>query len=158
MLEMTTELQRHVEHIRMIVELQQTYATSSSLVEATSLEELLEDALRISAAALGRHGITLERQLVPLPRLMLDKHKLLQILLNLLSNAKYALNHQPPGQRLLRVNVSRPAEDRVCVQVSDNGMGIAPELLTKIFQHGFTTRKEGDRIEEVLAQAQQRDG
>lgn len=143
LLAMVADLQRHVEHIRVIVELQQTYATSSSIVEAASLVELLEDALRISEGALARHGITLERQLTPLPPMMLDKHKLLQILLNLISNAKYALDDKPPGERRLSLKIDRSAEDRVCVQVQDNGMGIAPELLTKIFQHGFTTRKEG---------------
>lgn len=143
LLAMTDALHRHVEHIRTIVELQQSYAMSSSLVEAASLEELLEDALRIQGAALGRHGITLERHLIPLPRVMVDKHKLLQILLNLISNAKYALNDNPPGERRLTVRLERPADDRVRMQVCDNGMGIAPELLTKIFQHGFTTRKEG---------------
>ncbi|MCY1078425.1 sensor histidine kinase [Archangium lansingense] len=143
MLSMTDSLHRHVEHIRMIVELQQSYATSSSLVEPASLEELLEDALRINGAALGRHGITLERHVMPLPRMMVDKHKLLQILLNLISNAKYALNDNPPGERRLTVKLEHPADNRVRVQVCDNGMGIAPELLTKIFQHGFTTRKEG---------------
>ncbi|MFY0567337.1 sensor histidine kinase [Archangium lansingense] len=143
MLSMTDSLHRHVEHIRMIVELQQSYATSSSLVEPASLEELLEDALRINGAALGRHGITLERHVMPLPRMMVDKHKLLQILLNLISNAKYALNNNPPGERRLTVKLEHPADNRIRVQVCDNGMGIAPELLTKIFQHGFTTRKEG---------------
>lgn len=143
MLEMTADLHRHVEHIRMTVELQQNYAISSSLVEAISLEELIDDALRISAAALGRHGISIERKSVPLPRLVLDKHKLLQIILNLVSNAKYALNEKPAGQRRLAVQVDRPSEDRIRLRVIDNGMGISPELLTKIFQHGFTTRKEG---------------
>lgn len=143
MLHMTAALHRHVEHIRTIVELQQSYAMSSSLVEAASLEELLEDAIRINGAALGRHGVSLERHIIPLPRLMVDKHKLLQIILNLISNAKYALNDNPPGERRLTVKVDRPTEERVRVQVCDNGMGIAPELLTKIFQHGFTTRKEG---------------
>jgi C4-dicarboxylate-specific signal transduction histidine kinase len=143
MLELTGDLHRYVEHIRMIVELQQTYATTSSLVEAASLEELVEDALRISEPALGRHGVTLERHILPLPRQMLDRHKLLQIVLNLISNAKYALNDKPAGERRLTLRIDRPAEDRVRLQVSDNGMGIAPELLTKIFQHGFTTRKEG---------------
>ncbi|MFE8598915.1 sensor histidine kinase [Archangium violaceum] len=143
MLAMTESLHRHVDHIRTIVELQQSYAVSSSLVEAVSLEELIEDALRINGAALGRHGVSLERHIAPLPRLMVDKHKLLQIILNLISNAKYALNGNPPGERRLTVKVERPAEERVSVHVSDNGMGIAPELLTKIFQHGFTTRKEG---------------
>jgi signal transduction histidine kinase len=140
---MAADLQRHVEHIRAIVEVQQTYALSSSLVEATSLEELIEDALRISAAALGRHGIRIEREVAPLPRLLIDKHKLLQILLNLISNAKYALDSKPPGERRLCVRIDRPTQEQVRVQVIDNGMGMAAELLPKIFQHGFTTRKEG---------------
>jgi two-component system, NtrC family, sensor kinase len=127
----------------MIVELQQTYAMASSMQEATSLEELVEDALRINGAALGRHAITIQRELAPLPRVMVDKHKLLQILLNLISNAKYALDAKPPAERQLRVKLDRPTDDQIRVQVADNGMGIAPELLTKIFQHGFTTRKEG---------------
>jgi C4-dicarboxylate-specific signal transduction histidine kinase len=143
MLEMTTALHRHVEHIRMIVELQQTYALSTNLVEAASLEELVEDALRINAAALGRHGVTVERHFTPLPNVMVDKHKLLQIVLNLISNAKYAVNDNPAGERRLILRIERPTDDRVHVQVRDNGMGIAPELLTKIFQHGFTTRKDG---------------
>jgi signal transduction histidine kinase len=143
MLTMTAALHRHVEHIRMIVELQQGYATASSIVEAASLEELIEDAIRINGAGLGRHGVSLERHLVPLPRVMVDKHKLLQILLNLISNAKYAVNDNPPGERRLTVRLERPSDGRFRVQVCDNGMGIAPELLTKIFQHGFTTRKEG---------------
>ncbi|WNG15869.1 sensor histidine kinase [Cystobacter fuscus] len=143
LLEMTAALHRHVEHIRMIVELQQSYATSSSIVEVTSLQELVEDALRINAAALGRHGVTVERHFDPLPHVMVDKHKLLQIILNLISNAKYAVNDNPDGERRLTLRVERPTEDRVQVQVRDNGMGIAPELLTKIFQHGFTTRKDG---------------
>ncbi len=143
MLEMAAGLQRHVEHVRMIVELQQNYATATSIVEATSLEELIEDAIRVSGPALGRHGITLERQFIPLPRLMVDKHRLLQILLNLISNAKYAMKDTPAEQRRLTLKIDRPTEERVRVQVRDNGMGIAPELLTKIFQHGFTTRKEG---------------
>jgi signal transduction histidine kinase len=143
LLELATDLQRHVEHIRLIVELQQTYATSSCLVETASMEELIEDALRINEGALARHGITIERQFASLPPLLLDKHKLLQILLNLVSNAKYAMNDKPPGERRLTLKLERPAENRLCLQVKDNGMGIAPELLTKIFQHGFTTRKEG---------------
>ena len=143
MLDMAAGLQRHVEHIRMIVELQQNYATSSSIVEAASLEELLEDAVRISGPALGRHGIALERQFTPLPRVLVDKHRLLQILLNRISNAKYAMKDTPAEQRRLSLIIDRPTDERVRVQVRDNGMGIAPELLTKIFQHGFTTRKEG---------------
>jgi signal transduction histidine kinase len=143
MLEMTAALHRHVEHIRAIVDLQQRHASSAGLMEPTSLEELIEDALRISAAALGRHDVIIERQFARLPRVLIDKHRVLQIVLNLISNAKYALADNPRDERRLVLRLEGPSVDRVRVQVSDNGMGIAPALLMKIFQHGFTTRKDG---------------
>ena len=143
MLEVTDELNRHVEHIRVIVDLQQSYAKTAVLEEIVSIEEIVEDALRMSAAALRRHDIRVERRFAELPLGSVDKHKVLQILLNLIGNAKYALDENRPGDRVVIVQIERPAEDRVRVQVIDNGMGISAETLPKIFQHGFTTRKEG---------------
>ncbi|HEX8436183.1 ATP-binding protein, partial [Archangium sp.] len=70
-------------------------------------------------------------------------HKVLMILVNLISNAKYALDEAPAEQRCLTLRLEAPTADRVRIEVRDNGMGIAPELLTRIFQHGFTTRDEG---------------
>jgi len=87
--------------------------------------------------------VKVERHLAPLPQVMTDKHKVLMILVNLISNAKYALDSAPVGQRCLTLRLEAPAADRVRIEVRDNGMGIEPELLTRIFQHGFTTRDEG---------------
>jgi PAS domain S-box-containing protein len=143
MLEVTGELNRHVEHIRVIVDLQQSYAKTAVLEEIVSLEEIVEDALRMSAAALERHEIRVERRFAELRPGPVDKHKVLQILLNLIGNAKYALAENKPGDRVVIVQIERPAEDRARIQVIDNGMGISPEALPRIFQHGFTTRKEG---------------
>jgi len=143
MLELTAALHRHVDHVRTIVELQQSYATGATLVEETSLRELIEDAIRINAAALGRHKVVIERELSELPRVMVDKHKVMQIVLNLISNAKYAVEKLEPSARRLTVRMDRPVDDRLRIQVIDNGEGIEPALLTKIFQHGFTTRKTG---------------
>jgi two-component system, NtrC family, sensor kinase len=143
MLEMSSTLLKHVEHIRAIVDVQQSYATSSSLVEETLLGDVLDEALRITVAAFERHSVQVEHHIPELPTLVLDRHKVLQILLNLLSNAKYALEGVAAGERRIVVRADSPAEGRVRIQISDNGMGIAPELLTKVFQHGFTTRKAG---------------
>ncbi|ATB40030.1 serine/threonine protein kinase [Cystobacter fuscus] len=66
----------------------------------------------------------------------------LQILINLLSNAKHALDGVPEGQRNLWVRLE--AEGNVArIQVEDDGVGIAPELMDSLFAHGFTTRKDG---------------
>jgi C4-dicarboxylate-specific signal transduction histidine kinase len=134
---------RYTEHIGDIVKVQQNYARTPRLHEPVQLAELLEDALRINSAGLMRHRVTVQRQLTPLPPVLTDKHKVLMILVNLVSNAKYAMDEVSPSERLLRVTLEQTQPDRVHLTIHDNGMGIAPEMLTRIFQYGFTTRAEG---------------
>jgi C4-dicarboxylate-specific signal transduction histidine kinase len=71
-----------------------------------------------------------------------DKHKVLQILINLISNAKYALDAVPEGERTLRVRLFSDGT-RAFIQMVDNGVGIAPEVRERLFAHGYTTRKDG---------------
>jgi signal transduction histidine kinase len=134
---------RYTEHIGDIVKLQQSYARLPRLQERVRLSELVEDALRISAAGLGRHQLKVERQLEPLPPVLADKHKVLMILINLISNARHALEAASVEERCLTVKVGLATLERIRLEVSDNGVGIAPELLTRIFQYGFTTRTGG---------------
>jgi signal transduction histidine kinase len=134
---------RYTEHIGDIVKLQQSYARTPRLHEPVVLSELLEDALRINAAGLTRHQVKVERHLAQLPPVLTDKHKALMILVNLISNAKYAVDELPAAERRLVVTMAPAGTDRVRIEVSDNGMGIEPEMLTRIFQYGFTTREEG---------------
>ncbi|PTL78370.1 histidine kinase [Vitiosangium sp. GDMCC 1.1324] len=134
---------RYTEHIGDIVKVQQSYARTPRVHEQTQLSDLVEDALRINSAGLTRHQVSIERRLELLPPVLTDKHKLLMILVNLVSNAKYAMDDVPPAERRLSVTMKRSGTDRVRIEVRDNGMGIAPELLTRIFQYGFTTREDG---------------
>jgi C4-dicarboxylate-specific signal transduction histidine kinase len=134
---------RYTEHIGDIVKVQQDYARTPRMHEQVSLGELVEDALRINGAGLTRHQVKVRRQLASLPPVMTDKHKTLMILVNLVSNAKYALDEVTSGERVLTVKLEQASADRVRIVIHDNGMGIAPELLTRIFQYGFTTREEG---------------
>ncbi|WNG52123.1 AAA family ATPase [Archangium minus] len=135
-------MNRHVEHIRAIVQVQQTYAKTSLLLEECDLGQLVDDTLRIQQAALQRHGITVNLVVSRVPRVRLDKHKVLQILINLVSNAKYALDTVPEGQRHMTVRLTAE-KGKARIQVVDNGSGIAPEHQAKLFSHGFTTRKDG---------------
>jgi signal transduction histidine kinase len=136
------EVGRYTEHIGDIVKLQQNHARLPKLREPVQLSELVEDALRINAAGPGRQGVKVERRLTPLPPVLADKHKVLMILLNLISNAEHALAGASVEERCLTVKVDPVASERIRIEVSDNGVGIAPELLTRIFQYGFTTRAE----------------
>ncbi|WNG39856.1 AAA family ATPase [Archangium violaceum] len=132
----------HIEHIRAIVQVQQTYARTSLMTEECDLAQLIDDALRIQTAALQRHGVTVHRELTAVPRVHVDKHKVLQILINLISNAKHALDEVPEGKRNMRVRLT--AEGNMArIQVVDDGVGIEPGMKNKLFAHGFTTRKDG---------------
>jgi C4-dicarboxylate-specific signal transduction histidine kinase len=72
-----------------------------------------------------------------------DRHKVLQILINLLRNSKYALDEQGGQAKRLVVRVGMAAPDRVKISIADNGIGIAPDCVTRIFNHGFTTKRKG---------------
>jgi len=132
-----------VEHIKEIVATQQDYGRVSGVAEKVRVTDLVEDLLRIHKADLDEHGVSIERVYQPdLPEISVDKHKVLQILLNLTSNAKHACVDSGREKRLVTVRVSN-GDDRIRVAVGDNGAGISAENLKKIFNHGFTTRKKG---------------
>ncbi|MFL5353306.1 ATP-binding protein [Archangium sp.] len=134
---------RYTEHVGDIVKLQQNHARTPRLHEPVQLAEVVDDALRINATGLNRHQVKVVRDLAPLPPVLTDKHKALMILVNLISNAQYALDGVPPGERLVTVTLEHTGDHRIRIGLRDNGMGIAPEMLTRIFQFGFTTRQEG---------------
>lgn len=135
-------LRQNVDHIREIVVMQQNFATASGLKEVLDLRELIEDSLKINYSALDRHGVTLERDYQPAPRIEADRHKVLQILVNLVSNAKQACNEARATDKRVKVRLVHE-NNRIKISITDNGVGISPENFTRIFNHGFTTRKDG---------------
>jgi signal transduction histidine kinase len=136
-------LSKGIDHIRDIVSLQQSYAGGGSLVEEVPVAELIEDAIRINTASLQRHGIDVIREFSYTGPLHVDKQKFLQILVNLVSNAKYAVLATENPEKWVRVAVGEAADDVLQIEVSDNGIGIPAENLTRIFSFGFTTRSDG---------------
>jgi two-component system NtrC family sensor kinase len=132
-----------VDHIKEIVATQQSYAGSSSIVEPVQIQDLVEDALRMNLGALTRHEVTVVKEFAIVPVLPLDKARLLQILINLISNAKQSLDAVKQGSRRMTLALEFTKERLLRISVSDQGEGIAAENLSRIFNHGFTTRKNG---------------
>jgi len=143
LLSLLHDVGRYTNHIGSIIKVQQDHARPHSPQEPTNLGELVEDALRINSADLSRHGVQVERHLDTLPPVLTDKHKVRMILVNLISNARHAMDAMPEGERRLTLKLELVGKERVLLIVQDRGIGIAPEQLTHIFQYGFTTREEG---------------
>ncbi|WP_137820632.1 DAHL domain-containing protein [Pseudomonas sp. 2FG] len=137
------QLTKSVDHIKEIVATQQSYAGAPSMVEPLQISDLLEEALRLNTGALTLHRVTVVKEFAEVPVLLLDKHRLLLILINLISNAKHAMAHLVERSRRMTLCVDVVDKSNIRICVKDEGEGIAPDNLTRIFAHGFTTRKDG---------------
>ncbi|MDF3059653.1 MAG: sensor signal transduction histidine kinase [Rariglobus sp.] len=135
-------LHKNIGHIKDIVAMQQSYAKTSGVVETVSVPDLVEDALRMNAGSLARHDVDISREYDGRPVITVEKNKVLQIIVNLVRNAKYACDESGRIDKLITLRTG-VEESGVTISVIDNGVGIPPENLTRIFAHGFTTRKEG---------------
>ena len=133
----------HINHIKEIVAMQQTYAKAGGLVEEFRAEELVEDALKVKMAALAQHRVELIRNYEDTPSVQVDRHMVVQILINLLANAIQAIEEGGSEPRRICLRITENGGQFVKISVEDNGVGIAPENLNRIFSHGFTTKKFG---------------
>ncbi|MGY2285269.1 GHKL domain-containing protein [Pseudomonas gingeri] len=137
------QLSKSVDHIKEIVATQQSYAGAARLLEPLNITDLLEDALRMNSGALTRHQVTVLKDYQDVPTLLGDKHRLLLVLINLISNAKYAVSDLSNRERDITLGVRVVDGTTLRISVKDDGEGIAPENISRIFNHGFTTRKDG---------------
>jgi len=113
-------------------------------VEDIPAQELIEEALHISERSLNRDNINVYRNLIPVPPVRVSRDKVLQILVNFIRNAKNALNESAhKDQKNLTIELRSTPEGTVRITVRDNGAGIAPKNRAKIFNLGFTARRDG---------------
>lgn len=135
-------LQQNVQHVNEIVAMQQSYAKRVGVWEEIDLTKLVEDSMRMDAEGFERHGVQLTKEFKALPPVKTDKHKVMEILVNLIRNARQACEASSAPNKEVVVRTV-PAPGGAIITVTDNGVGIPPENMTRIFQHGFTTRASG---------------
>lgn len=132
-----------VEHVNQIVAAQQQFAQISGVVEDFEPSEAADYALRLCETELLRHGIAVTRDYQPAPRVRLERHKAIQILVNLIRNAKDALAHSDQPAKAVHIRIRTSANGQAQLVVQDNGVGIGTEALARMFTMGFTTKQGG---------------
>ena len=135
-------LMRNLDHIKNVVSSQQSFVKPGGATEVFEIRQLLDDALRLSPLPSGAEPIDVVRELGDLPAVRLDRHKALQILVNLLTNARDAVSNNA-GARQIIIRARRGSPGNFEVVVEDNGCGISPGNLDQVFQLGFTTKATG---------------
>ena len=143
LLEEVESITKNIGHIKEIVSMQQGFAKGAGIVEPLCIDSLVDDAIKINADQLARQRVTVVQAYEAVPKVVVDKHLVLQILVNLLRNAQQAIESSGRLERRIVVKIQGGGGGFVKVAVQDSGSGIPTENLTRIFSHGFTTKKTG---------------
>ena len=143
LMEEVESITRNIGHIKEIVSMQQGFAKGAGHVEPLAIQTLVDDAIKINSVQLSRHRVAVVQAYEEVPKVLVDKHLVLQILVNLLRNAQQAIEESGREERRIVVKIQGNGGEFVKVAVQDSGSGIAAENLTRIFSHGFTTKKTG---------------
>jgi C4-dicarboxylate-specific signal transduction histidine kinase len=140
------DMKRSLTQVDTIIGSQQSYARYCSVREEVLIQELLEEAIRINGTGIALHGICIESSVQDSPKLVTDRHRLLQILVALIKNAVEAVSAMEGTDRCIAVATRSAAPDKVAIDVEDNGVGIAEAENTRIFAFGFTNKRENDGV------------
>jgi two-component system, NtrC family, sensor kinase len=138
-LEYLGRLQESLDHIREIIASQQRLAAGPKMIETQPVAPVIEESLRMFSDTFARSGIAIEKEIGELGDAPMIRVKLMQVLVNLFKNAIDAAP-QTGGRIIIR---ARRVDQRVHIDVTDNGAGIAAENLPLLFTHGFTTKSDG---------------
>lgn len=135
-------LMEKIELINEVVAAQQNFAGIGMNAEKVSLSEVIENALSLQAGSIERHSLDVEKDLQATEPIITQRSKLIHVLVNIFKNAKEAMVNNHPEEKKILIKTWQE-ENKVFLSVTDNGAGIQPEHLDKIFTHGFTTKKNG---------------
>ena len=138
----TEQLLKNVSHVRHVIQGQLSLSRDEGVIETFCLSELLVQCVSINDGKANRVKATVNVDCPETLNLVTDRHKLQQILINLISNALDAIHQHAPTGGCVEVVAYRKSGD-VEIVVTDNGIGITTEDLSKVFSQGFTTKEDG---------------
>ena len=128
-----------------VISTQQSYATAGSFTEEFQVAPLIDDALKVQEASLHKWGVSVVKSYIEAPDISAQKSKLLQVITNLIKNAKEATieNDENNKEKEIKIEIGLYKNKSVYISIYDNGCGIEKDNLSNIFNHGFTTKETG---------------
>ncbi len=137
-------MQENIEHVKRIITTQQTHAKTVEVLQSVKIEELFNDALEMITGELEHSFFEIVRDFEPDLEIISDKHSLLQMITNFIKNSKESIVEAKKPLGLITLSAQTTSDAKQArIQISDNGLGISKENLSKIFTHGFTTKSDG---------------
>jgi PAS domain S-box-containing protein len=139
------EASTFVEHISAIVAMQQLHAKGrfAAIDERVRAQDLLQSAIRLSHHEIAQANFEIAIDCPEDLSFCVDRHKCQQILVNLLRNARESILAAAPSLPQLTIEARKRSETQLEIAVLDNGVGIDPGDLVRIFGNGYTTKADG---------------
>ncbi len=142
------ELDQLLESVRMmreIIEIQHDYAQSGLLIEELSPAEFIGEVLALMHVSMERHAIDVHVHELSKEPCLVTRTKIVNVLVNLIENAKDAVDGNPSlgKPKRLEISTSQTLDGKLEIEVHDNGYGILAENMDHVFTFGFTTKAKG---------------
>jgi PAS domain S-box-containing protein len=136
-------LRENAMNAQQCVAVQQDLAKLSGITEEISVIELVEEALTLNHELLETSQIDVSREFHEIPQLIVDKHQVLDVMVDVIRNACQAMTSVSTKQLIVRAKLIPGPPDSVCLEVQDSGVGIASDDLIKIFGQGYNNQNGG---------------
>ncbi|MDZ4693546.1 MAG: HAMP domain-containing sensor histidine kinase [Deltaproteobacteria bacterium] len=139
-------LREQLGHARRILNRHQQLSHASGVTEVCRPGEMIEQAIELALPDGTRGDMRVWNDCETATRLVVDRQLVLQILVNLLRNAKDAIHVAEGRVGQIRINAFTTDTGKIQFEVSDNGAGISPENKQRLFAYRFTTKKGGNGL------------
>ena len=145
-----SNINEKIQHIRDIVMAQQSLSRVNGIHEKVKLSDVVKATISMIGGQLAEKDIHIYEEYVDIPEMYIDRARLMQILVNLLQNAKDAMLEDKTAKKdkniTISITPSKTESNMVILTVKDNGIGISKENIEKIFSYGFSTKTHGHGI------------
>ncbi len=128
--------------MRDIIETQQMLAKMGSS-ETQDLIQVIEEALGTQQDAINRMGVVVTRNFQTGRPIRAQRAKLIHVFINIIKNGIEAMVDLSREERILILETGESEEGAIFCRIIDQGIGMGPDIMDRIFSHGFTTKKDG---------------
>ncbi len=136
-------IKQNIDYMKDIVVMQKDISGVSGIQEKINLPEICDLAIEMTFTLIESRHIHLQKDYHYKDAIVVDRSRLLQVLINLLKNAKYAVEQAVNTlDKVIQIEIKKKGST-IVLQIIDNGIGIEKTQLHKIFSMGYTTRREG---------------
>lgn len=136
-------LEHSIHHIKEIIAKQNCYSRVLGLDEEIIIRDLIQDSMILNRSMIEKEGVDISCECDEGLKIFTDRVKLLQVMVNLIKNSIESVAENNTTLKKIIIRAALEADGFFDIRVQDNGIGIAPENLSKMFSYGFTTKKNG---------------